>query len=384
MVRRKMVKRRTNTNERKLNGWIERLIEDEIRLSWLHNTTTPSIEVKWSKEVGATDAIMVEADVNIKLHGKVHFQDAASEMNGYNILLQGPEEFTRHLVPPLRMSGDVSLLWLTPHLNAKTLHDLTYAREATDQWIVDLYDNFFSAMEALWLHTKTSSPPDLRQIYVVNRIVERIERLAQGLHITNFQNKVLQINGEDYGSFNELMSVFNKSMSFANAKVRFSCITHSDEHAKNIMVYNKAEGLDPTGWVIIDYTKTRKNSDWLLSVAKMLQWWRCYCVLERAKGDSRRQRLLEINMVEKDNRLIVEYNVEELQKQIPELHRILDKLVMKRVEKIAQAFEEQEWQQRLKWVLFSVIFAAAAQQPEDAKFAVPVMIGESIKYLMGH
>ncbi len=118
----------------------------------------------------------------------------------------------------------------------------------------------------------------------------------------------------------------------------------------------------------------------------MLYWWQFYCVLELAKQDSSLRDSLKAGYDPaelKHNRLIITYDDSELKRQIPARCRDLQELVLTYAQTVAAAFGEDlhEYRQRLELALFSVIFASAPHHFGKADFAVPIMIGESLKHL---
>jgi hypothetical protein len=374
--------------EARLCKIVRDMIEESLQYNWLHKPARPIIDVLPSQEVGAADAIIFRANVNIELFVKFHPEDATRENNGYQTLLEGPNEFTSHLIPSLHMTGNTPL-WLTPLVDAITLHDLACRPGVVllfDQWIKRLYEDFFGAMRALWFETrKISTPPDFKQIYV-NRIWDRIDPMERGFNIHSFRDLVIEVNGVKYGVFENVMTDFEERIIRAGAGVHSSCTIHGDEHARNIMAYRNAVGRNPTGWVIVDYVNARKEADWVFSIAKMLYWWQFYCVLELAKQDSSLRESLKAGYDPAElqhNRLIITYDDKELKRQIPARCRDLQELVLMFAQTVATAFGEdpQQYQQRLELALFSVIFASAPLHFGRADFAVPIMIGESLKHL---
>lgn len=235
-------------------------------------------------------------------------------------------------------------------------------------------------MKKLWVNTKDSVSPDLRHIYV-DRIWDRIGKMEQRFGINGFSNIDIVVNDREYGNFGNLMDTFSDNIE--KTELRFACTIHGDEHAKNIMIYNDAITRSPTGWVIIDYVNVMKEADWIFSIAKMLQWWEFYCVLEQAKQDNKLQQILRANLELRDRRLIITYDKNALQGQVSTLCRDLQQMVLTLAQETADAFEEDEqvWHQRLELALFSVIFGSAPLHFGKADFAVPIMIGESLKHL---
>lgn len=374
--------------EAKLCRMVHDIIEESLQYHWLHRAARPAIEVRLSHDTGATDAIIFRANVNLELFVKFHPEEAAREFEGHQILLGEPNDFASHLIPPLPTRGNIPL-WLTPLVDATPLHDLACRPTSFplfDTWLERMYEDFFSAVKALWFQTrKTNTPPDLRQIYV-NRIWNRIALMERGLDIPNFRDVAIKVNGVNYHGFETLMATFEERIDHLSASVHSSCTIHGDEHAKNIMVYRDAIGHNPTGWVIIDYVNARKKADWIFSIAKMLFWWQFYCVLELAKQDPSIQETLKATYDTQElrhNRLIITYDEKALARQIPDRCRMLQQMVLDFAQVIAAAFGEDpmEFHQRLELALFSVIFASAPIHFGKADFAVPIMIGESLKHL---
>src|SRR5258706_4001876 len=234
--------------EARLCKIVRDMIEESLQYNWLHKTARPIIDVRPSQEVGVTDAIIFRANVNIELFVKFHPGDAARENNGYQTLLEGPNEFTSHLIPSLHMTGNTPL-WLTPLVDAITLHDLACrpGNVLFDEWIKRLYEDFFGALRALWFQTrKISTPPDFKQIYV-NRIWDRIDAMEREFSIHSFRDLDIEVNGVKYGIFDNVMTDFEERIIRAGAGVHSSCIIHGDEHARNIMAYRNAVGHNPTG-----------------------------------------------------------------------------------------------------------------------------------------
>ena len=118
----------------------------------------------------------------------------------------------------------------------------------------------------------------------------------------------------------------------------------------------------------------------------MLFWWQFYCVLELAKQDSSLRETLRAGYDTeklKQNQLIIMYDDKSLEQQVPDRCRDLQQMVLAFAQTTAVAFGEDplECLQRLELALFSVIFASASIHFGKADFAVPIMIGESLKHL---
>ncbi len=376
-------------NLAKLYGWVRDIVQNEIHHNWLHGTAKPQrVSVGPPSEIGATDAIILQADVHVRIFVKMHPEDPEREFRGYDILCQGPQEFVKHLVPPIPSSLDSPhLLWLTPHVDATTLHQLVYRNSSSghfNRWIKELYADFLRNMEELWTNTRTFPPPNLRQIYV-ERIWDKIGRMNEILKIDNIMDMHIRVNTNEYGLFSGLIDRFIDQVDSANKNMHFACTTHGDEHAKNIMVYEETISRKSSGWIIVDYVNAKKEADWIFSIAHMLQWWQFYYVLELAKRDQNLEQALNARMVLNDNVLTIEYNQEVLESHISSRCLELKQMLLTFTQRIAQDFgeDEQNWRQRLNLALFSVIFAAAPLHFGKADFALPIMIGESLKSLVG-
>jgi hypothetical protein len=385
-------KRKQDLENRVLN-WANDAIKDVFYYDWFHTAAAPIVNTRVHRESGVSDAIILKADVQIELFVKFHPQASRDEEGGYQ-LLQRNEEFARHLIPSLsQTSTNSQIFWLAPLINAKTLHQLIHEQvnnKAFDRWVKRVYNNFLDRTKKLWEDTRVPDPPDLREIYL-NRIWKRETTLQDGLGIDDLSNVNLVVNGKDYGSYKELMS--NLSERIDKIELSSSCTTHSDEHANNIMIYNDAErNRSEDGWIIIDYAGVQKNSDWILSIAKMFQWWEYYCVLERAKNDNALQSSL--NASRKLHRLRstgkrelhLSYNEEVLKAQVSPRCKELSQKVLEFARDVGRLWGEDEdsWNQRLKLALFSIIFASVPLHIGKADFAVPIMIGEGLKYLSSY
>ncbi len=363
------------------------VIEDSLRFNWLHNTAMPRVKIDSFLERGGSNAIILTAKVQVELAVKFHVKDAPVEALGYDILREaGLDELREHLIPALPTYG-LPVLWLTPYLSADTLHTVAckdHPLQAYERRISRLYAHFLQVSKALWVTTKTSAPSDLlKQIYVP-RIPERIGRLEQALHTDDLDRLTVVVNKRPFEAIGSVLTDFADMVDAAH--IEYACTTHGDEHAKNIMVSRNLQLLDRTGWSLIDYTHARRQSDWLFSIARMLYWWRFYCVLEMAKTDRDLRERLEIKPLDgamDDGKLNISYNEAQLEASVPQLCRTLDHQVMEFAETVAQEFGEtaHAWQERLKLALFSVVFASALGHFEQAPFVVPVMIGESLKML---
>lgn len=376
-----MARRIDETSQRRANQ-LRRAIGTVIDNEWLKKAGLPEVHITKSREQGATDAIIYEADVRLRFHIKDTL-DATDDKKGYKILEEEWKERRTHLVPPIfeDVSG-LDTIMLVPSLNAITLHDLIAGNKASDNWIQKLYGNFFAASEQLWTSSRSSVSCNLHDMYK-KRITKRIPDLKRGLKKNRYRNLKVKINEREYETLGDSLDKFSNQID--RLKLDHSCTIHGDEHAKNIMVLNQAIGWDENGWVIIDYPNVRKNSDWIFSIAKMIHWWQFYYVIELAKGKKGKdlKRKLNSKWQVRKGTLHLDYDENELKKNIPLICSKLEEQTLNFVRKVAKSFHENQdyWQKRLNLALFSIIFGSMPLHFEKANFAIPIMIHKSLKCL---
>lgn len=364
----------------RLSNIVRDLIKDAINYGWLKRTGNAEVSVRESNIMGATDAIIFEAEAKLKFFVKFHPSDSRKEKKGYDTLSRSSKEFAQHLVPPLIKGIDEALM-LTPYINAITLHELIRTQATSNEWINQLYYDFLQRNRRLWLLTKADSHPDVRSIYI-GRIQRRMKLMEQELQTENLPSTKIRVNNTDIGTFRDILSEFETRI--GNTRVPlYSCTTHGDEHANNIMVFNDAIGYKIAGWVLIDYVNVNKNTDWVFSIAKMLQWWQFYFVLEEAKISESLKTKLSSSMRLSDNTLDLQYDKQALRSEIPTVCMSLEEQIMELAQTVGQDFGEDpdSWRDRLKLALFSVVFGSIALHFKDADFAVPIMLGESLDIL---
>ena len=195
----------------------------------------------------------------------------------------------------------------------------------------------------------------------------------------------IQVNGQAYGTIQSLMNELLEGL--REVEIPYSCTSHGDEHARNIMVYNDAiASRDETGWVLVDYVTARKRADWVLSIAKMLNWWKFSYVLEVAKRDREVRRSLRSRRRRQGDTLHLSYDEDALQSHLPPICRVLEKHLRElALNGVSSAFGERnhDWERRLQLAQFAVAFGAMPPQLRKAPFAVPVMIGKAVEFLRG-
>jgi len=368
---------------RKRADQLREAIKYSIYSKWLGEAGEPTeVKVTKSEHQGATNAMIFKADVRITFHIKDSLSDAQKEKKGYNILRKQWGKHKSHLVPPLfkNVKGLDSIM-LVPYQNAATIHALIADQEGSDWWIKKFYEDFLKALEELWVQSKSPDKScNVIQIYR-RRITARNAVLKAKWGKSRINNLKVSINGKQYGSLGDRLEKFSYHLD--KLKAVNSCTIHGDEHANNVMVYNDAINLDAAGWVIIDYVNVMKNGDWIFSIAKMIQWWQFYYVLEVAKSEAAvRNELLGKHKI-RGGELELSYDEDVLNRRTPAICRQLEKRVMEFAGKVGKLFEEEQssWQERLKLALFAIIFGSMPFHIKEVDFAVPIMIHKSFEWL---
>lgn len=366
---------------RVVEGMIRRAIEGD----WLHKTGVASVELTPPPESGSTDAVTFEAQVNLRFFVKFHQTDAERELEGYRVLEAGPHGLREHLVPPLDLRSS-EFLWLAPLANqVVTLHKLVGDQDVPLDWITRLHEDVLSANRSLWRATRSSTPsPDLLWATYGKRVDDRIGDLEQvlGLPVGGLADLEIEVNGESQGRFDTIWTRFKDLLH--GCTIPPACTIHGDEHAKNVLVRRSAIRSDSTGWYIIDYVNARAASDWLFSIAKMLQWWEIYSILDLAK--SQRELVEELHadhsVDERKRKLVVRYDRTILDRVLQERRVALSRQIRQAAADTAIDFDEDaSWRRRLELAYFAVVFGAAWRQTGSAEFALPVMIGEGLRAL---
>lgn len=377
-----MARKQDQTSRKLANQLREHVIKPGIKLAWLKGMGNPQkVEVRKSRHQGATDAVIFEVAVELKLFLKFSY-DAEKEIKGYRLLSQA-QGYKGHLVSPLFSELDLANnVMLMPYQEAKELYELIREGGANKEYIKKLYKNFLETSKKLWVSTKLSSASyDFKEIYK-KRIIDRLDRMRNELGISDIYTLKFVINGSNYGTFGEVWRKFISNIDTLNHVC--PCTTHGDEHAKNILIYNGAVRLeDKEGWVIVDYVNAKKESDWIFSIAKMLHWWQFYYVLELAKSKNEVKKELNSSWKIQGKRLNLSYDANALEKHTPEICRVLGKEVMNFAKEVGEQFSENpaNWQKRLKLALFSVIFGSMPLHFKEADFAIPIMIHKSFESL---
>lgn len=379
-----MTNNQDQTSRRIANQLRDHIIKPGVRAAWLKGMGSPQrVTVQKSRHQGATDAVIFEADVALRLFLKFSY-DAKKEVKGYKLLSQA-QWYKGHLVPPLfselNLADNVMLM---PYQETKELYELI--RKMTkneEEYIKNLYKSFLETSKNLWASTKSSnSSCNFKKIYT-ERIINRLDRMKSELGITDIQRLRFIINDLDCGTFEQAWNKFDNNISAL--KSTCPCTTHGDEHAKNILIFNEAVGFDENGWVIVDYLNAKEKSDWIFSIAKMLHWWQFYYVLELAKSKKTVKNQLKASWnITKDKRTLkLSYNDKALNKLTPRICEVLKDEVMKLANEVGIEFQEEQadWQKRLKLAMFSVIFASMPLHFSEADFAIPIMIHKSLKSL---
>lgn len=362
-------------------------LEDILPALWLEGFGDVEVELDDNPALkGATDALFYEIVAKINFVIKFGLIDVPNEQRGYKILSQASSALKKHLVPLIgegKKIYDLGLnkaILLTPYINSLTLHQIVSQEIADKKWILDLYGNILNELKNLWRKTRNSKKPSLEDIYI-RRLHSRLTEFKKKFKI-NRQSKIkLIINDKKFNIEGEIIPAIQKKIIKLKNRVKYSCVVHGDEHAKNILVKEDSVGLDKQSWVLIDCGNARLEGDWIFSIAKILHWWKVYFALENAK---QKQNLKGVFKIDK-NLIKIEYNVKSFKKRFP---KICDDLYSETLKfcRIAnkEIFKEKDsvWQERLKIALFINLFGAITRHSDyKSKFALPFLIGESVKFL---
>jgi hypothetical protein len=366
---------------------VAQFIEDLIRFQWLANLSTPNIEVERRRSDGGTDAITLSAYAKIPLFVKHHPEAVRREFAGFTSLQSGPQSFRAHLVPPLATRDDSYQMWVAPYVEGSALHALAMepAQPKDQQWIIKLYRDVLANMKNLWISTRQdTATADLRDIYFHSRFVKRQNKLKKGFNTSNLDTLRLIVNDEECGTYSACVAAFSQRVTAAADTVPHACCTvHGDEHANNILVQRNPAYIDPTAWYLVDYVNSTKAGDWVFSVAKMLYWWKFYCVVELAKQDTKLLADLSAHWDIHDGALSLQYNRDALMKRVPPICALLEAEIMRMAAEVGKEFGEKKrvWEERLRLAQVAAIWGSAAYHFPKHSFAVPIMLGEAIRIL---
>jgi len=355
---------------------------------WLKNFGKVTVEVKKDPRLqGVTDAYLYRVFTKANFVVKHDYADVPKEKKGYEILKDASPSLSSHLVPPLEEGKNPDgvrylneAVLLTPHINSLTLHEIITKKKAEKNYIYSLYSDFLNKLKNLWSDTHNSTKPNIGRIYLVERLDERLRKFKDFYDLKG--NLKIILNKREIELTRKIIPDLQKRLLNLKDKINYSCTIHGDEHAKNILVRKESIGKDSEAWVLIDYTNTQEKSDWIISIAKILHWFKVYFVIENA----RRKRDLH-GRIEKisSNTLKVEYTEGDFKKKIP---RICDELYSRTLnfcnEANKEIFHEPDsiWKERLKIALFIMLFGAVTRHFEPEKeFAIPFLIGESFRFL---
>jgi len=368
---------------------LEDHIEKVIKAAWVNGLGEVKVKIEEDAVLrGATDACLYKTTAQLCFVVKYHLQDVLDEKRGYDILKKkGPRNFsTQHLVEPL-LAGQINTsVLLTPYLVATSLHEVILHQKASLGWITDdLYKDFLNKLELLWKKTLSKAKPILGNIYL-KRIRSRTKEIEEEWKINNINEFSFEVNGKSFGKFKDLMLCIENKLLEIERQIKYSCITHGDEHAKNILIGNEELNISKEAWILIDYVKVCKKSDWVFSIAKILHWWQVYYAIENAKtGEASKLKNSKLK-IDKENKIIrVFYDEKSLREEIPPICNTLSDNVIKFAERIGpKVFKERynNWRERLKIALFAILYGSVPRHfNKKNRFAIPILIGEGLKAL---
>lgn len=368
---------------------LEEHIEKVIKAGWVNGLGEVKVKIKKDAALrGATDACLYKTTAQLSFVVKYHLQDVLDEKRGYEILKKkGPRNFSaQHLVEPLLAGQTNASVLLTPYLVATSLHEVILYEKALSDWITDdLYKDFLNKLELLWKETLSGAKPILGNIYL-KRIRSRTNEIEKEWKIDNINEFSFEVNGKSFGKFKDLILCIENKLREIERQIKYSCITHGDEHAKNILIGNEDFNISKEAWILIDYVKVCEKSDWVFSIAKILHWWQVYYAIENAKTREALKLKNSKLKIDKKNKIIrVFYDEKSLREEIPPICNTLSDNVIKFAEKISSGVFNEEydnWRERLKIALFAILYGSVPRHFNTKnRFAIPILIGESLKAL---
>ena len=336
---------------------VEELVKDECR------GKVTDIKVKHMPG-GITTSVTAEVEVKMekKFFAKSNLLLAAKEIKGYKILYK--TSIKKHLPP---ISSEKGGLILMPFISSTNFHYIvaeSVSNKSPLNTAKDIYKDFIEGMERLWWETRDYLHlPDNQKEYI-KRIEERAKKIRE--KYPDIFDKRILVNGEEYPSLDSLIDIVKKKLNGNNAK--FSCIAHRDEHPGNILV----DTDNPKMWMLIDYPNARKGCDWVYSIAKMSEGWSVFYFLDEClrKNESPKP------IFKKNSNIKIDYTI-----SIPKEIKYFKDMVMNLARKVAKRSNDNKWKERYYIAKFTVIFGSIYYHIEKHPFAVPILIGESIKAL---
>ncbi len=369
---------------RKIRRQLEQHISDLVLSKWLDGYGNVRVKLVSDPHLtGATDAMHYKVIAQLTLVLKYHQQDARLEKAGYQVLKRLSERFARkHLIRPLFGNEVDSAVFLVPYLTAASLHEIISGEMASRRWIVEeLYADFLQELNKSWERTLSSNRPNLRAIYL-GRIVGCATALATKWGLKDIERTQFILNDKKIGQFRDIRNAVENRLTGIEDGVKYSCTTHGDEHAKNILVKKQDVGIQRDSWVLIDCVKASDNSDWMFSIAKMLHWWEVYFGIEESKDKKPLPTFGDYSVDTKKNSIRVWYEAESFRNTIPAICQELSKSIHRLCENVGSTLFKEEpdvQQERLLIAVFSILFGSLSRHLDaDNKFALPVLLGESL------
>ena len=192
----------------------------------------------------------------------------------------------------------------------------------------------------------------------------------------------VRVHNKAYGTFNELIQEAEKRLE--NMRPNYHCVVHGDEHGGNILLSKDSINSRSPDWFVIDYVRAKPCGDWVLSIARMLLWWKVYGLVEEAKEDPGILKRLNPRKCEpKNNRLNMSYKAISLDSQLPREFPVMAEQIKEFALQMAHEFGEDNisWRERLRIALFCDLLNAGLRALVRNPLLAPIMIGEGIMYL---
>ncbi len=373
-------------NSQKVIGQLEQHIKEIILAKWLDGFGTVQVKLKNDPNLtGATNALHYKVNSKLGFVVKYHLQDVPAEKKGYAILKESSTRFSKHLVPPLFANEINSAVLLTPYLVSSSLHEIISNKPTASDWIInELYEDFLAELRALWQNTLSPVKPNLKEIYL-KRILDRAIEIGKYWRLKNINDTEFVLNGVGIGKFRKIIDDIEVRLNKLEKGVKYSCTTHGDEHAKNILVKTKDIGIYKNSWVLIDYVNAKRNSDWIFSIAKILHWWEIYFVIEENKSKKIESKMGNCTVDTKRNLVKLWYDPRAVTNRQPVVCKKLSKRIHAFLNDVGcNLFKEDSniLEERLAIAMFSILFGGAVRHlDKENRFAIPVLLGESLNRL---
>jgi hypothetical protein len=373
-----------NTSEKLQRQLAEGPIKQAILLGWLKGAGDATVKLTRSPAQGATNAIIMRAEVTLDFHVKFDVDAVKKEREGYEILARS-ERYRGHLVPPLFQElvdtmPSASVVMLVPFEKAIRFADLVGEGRASDDMIKRSHRDFLDVNSDLWRSTLTTARVNLLNVYW-RRVRERRDQLAERIGLESLDGVELVVNGESYGEMGLLFERMRERLERVSRPQ--GCTSHGDENATNVMVPHEAyEYGHHSDWLIVDYVNTGEQNDWIFSIAKMLQDWRFDQVLRMAAINEDIRLALAGRWEVDGSRLVLSYNTGSLAACAPPVCQELEEMTLRLAEEFAAECGESDWRDRLELACSAVTFGSVPLRMVADPFSLPVLLDHAMQPLL--